>query len=185
MQKAEARAHLEKHADIRRMQLHKGRIITLVQDEVFYDNGQEAKVFDMVLHPGAVAMLPINSKGELILVKQWRHAAKKILFELPAGTLEPNEDPINCAQRELREETGYEAKEITLLNSFFTAPGFCNEYIYLYLAKNLHLNPLIGDDSDEIDLITTSLEQAICLIKERKIIDAKTIAGIYFYGMNA
>ncbi|MCB1074199.1 MAG: NUDIX hydrolase [Simkania sp.] len=179
-QKSETRAQLEKEAHIERQKIHEGRIITLAQDQIQYENGQE-KTFDIVLHPGAVAMIPINAEGKMILVKQWRRAARQILLELPAGTLEAAEDPLECAQRELQEEIGFEARSITSLGGFFTAPGFCNEYIYLFLAKDLHPNPLVGDDSEEIDTVALTLEEAMEMIDQNEIVDAKTIAGIYRY----
>lgn len=179
-QKSETRARLEKEAQIERQKLHKGHIITLAQDQIQYEDGQE-KTYDIVLHPGAVAMIPVDHDGKIILVKQWRRAADQILLELPAGTLEIEEDPLECAKRELREEIGLETRDITSLGGFFTAPGFCNEYIYLYLAKDLHPNPLIGDDTDEIDSVALTLEEAIEKIHQNEIVDAKTIAGIYRY----
>lgn len=181
--KAKMWARLEEKANIERTCLHQGKIITLVKEKVQYEDGQD-KIFDVILHPGAVAMIPIDQEGNLILVKQWRRAAKQILLELPAGTLEVNEQPAQCAQRELQEEIGYRANQLIPLGGFFTAPGFCNEYIYLYLAKDLNHSALIGDDSDQIDLEILPLQKALDFINEGKIIDAKTIAGIYRYQMN-
>jgi ADP-ribose pyrophosphatase len=179
-QKAKIRADLEAKATAQRVCIHQGKVISFVEDQITYPNG-EKKRFDLVLHPGAVAMIPINDEGNLIFVKQWRRAAKKILLELPAGTLEEGEDPVVCAQRELQEEIGYKPRSLTFLGGFFTAPGFCTEYIYLYLAKDLHPDPLIGDDADEIDLVTLTIEEALEAIKKEEIIDIKTIAGICRY----
>lgn len=154
-----------------RKEVHVGKVISLVQENTF----------DLVLHPGAVAMIPINAAGQLVLVKQWRRAAMRTLLELPAGTLEPNESPDQCAQRELQEEIGFKAQKITPLGGFFTAPGFCDEYIHLYLAEKLVSSPLLGDDTDEIEVATISLEEALQSIEEGKIVDAKTIVGVYRY----
>lgn len=180
MGKAETHFDLEAKAKVQRKKLHQGRIISLVEDRVEYADSQ-VKIFDLVFHPGAVAMIPIDSSGKIILVRQWRRAANQILTELPAGTLEGNEDPAECAQRELREEIGMEAKEIVSLGNFFTAPGFCSECIHLYLAKELRSNPLVAEDTDEIDTYALTLDEALDQIDEGKIIDAKTIAGIYRY----
>jgi len=184
MQKAEARACLEKKAQVNQKKLHQGKIFSLVEEKILYPDSHEKK-FDLILHPGAVAMIPIDDRGHLILVQQWRRAARQILLELPAGTLELDEEPIDCVQRELQEEIGYEARKITSLGGFYTAPGFCNEYIYLFLATDLHSNPLIGDDAEEIDIVTLSLDEAMTYIEEGKIIDAKTIAGIYRYKISS
>jgi len=180
MEKAKTRALLEKKAQKLRKTLHKGTIVTFVEEKVSYE-GDRHKSYDLVLHPGAVAMIPIDNEGKIVFVKQWRRAVEQILLELPAGCLEIDEEPIDCAGRELREEIGQEASEITPLGGFFTAPGFCNEYIHLFLAQGLKPNPLIGDDTDEIDVISLSVDEAMDQIEEGKIIDAKTIAGIYRY----
>ncbi|QVL56907.1 MAG: NUDIX hydrolase [Simkaniaceae bacterium] len=170
----------EKKASIKRSQVHQGKIFTVVRDEIEYDRHLK-KTFDLVIHPGAVALIPINKMGELVLVKQWRRAAEKILIELPAGTLEKGEEPLDCAMRELREETGFRAESITPIGGFYSAPGILSEYIYLYLAENLNSAPLVGEDSDEIDLITLSLDTAVQMIFSGEIIDGKTITGILWY----
>lgn len=170
----------EKEASIKRSQIHQGKIFTVVRDEIEYDRHLK-KTFDLVIHPGAVALIPINENGDLVLVKQWRRAAKQILIELPAGTLEKGEDPLACAKRELREETGFRTEKITSLGGFYSAPGILSEYIYLYLAEKLISDPLVGDDTEEIDLITLSLKEALQKIFSGEIIDAKTITGILWY----
>ena len=170
----------EQEAQIKRTEIHQGVIFKVVRDEITFEH-QDPKTFDLVLHPGAVALIPINANGEILLVKQWRRAAQKILIELPAGTLEKDEDPLFCADRELREETGMRAKIITLLTGFYSAPGILSEYLYLYLAKELTPDPLIGDDTDDIDQLTVSIEEATQMILSGEIIDAKTILGILWY----
>lgn len=180
MSNSELQEKREREASVKRSQIHQGKIFTVVRDEIEYDK-QLKKTFDLVIHPGAVALIPIHEDGKLILVKQWRRAAKKILIELPAGTLEKEEEPLFCAGRELREETGFRAEKITLIGEFYSAPGILSEYIYLYVAKDLIPDPLVGDDTDEIDLITLSVDDAIQMIFSGEIIDAKTITGILWY----
>jgi len=170
----------EQEAQVKRTEIHQGVIFKVVRDEITFDH-QNTKTFDLVLHPGAVALIPINANGEILLVKQWRRAAQKILIELPAGTLEKDEDPLDCADRELREETGMRAKTITFLTGFYSAPGILSEYLYLYLAKDLTPDPLVGEDTDEIDQLTVSIDKAIQMIQSGEIIDAKTILGILWY----
>ncbi|MCB1109342.1 MAG: NUDIX hydrolase [Chlamydiia bacterium] len=177
MSHSKAQEKRERAATVKRKQVHQGKIIEVVQDEMTFDN-QLTKTFDLILHPGAVALIPITAEGEIIFVKQWRRAAQKILIELPAGTLEKGEDPIDCAVRELREETGMRAIHITPLTGFYSAPGVLSEYLYLYLAKELVHDPLVGDDTDEIDLLTLSLEEARQKVHSGEIQDAKTILGI-------
>ena len=176
------KAKQEKESKITRKEIYKGKIISLVADSIVHDQDpSNKKVFDVVVHPGAVVIIPVDEQGNLILVKQWRRAANQILIELPAGTLEKDEDPLACAMRELQEEIGYKSDEILPFGGFFTAPGFCTEYLYLFIARNLQPSRLIGDDTDEIDSLVVSLDKALEMIEKEEIVDAKTIAGIYRY----
>ncbi len=160
--------------------IYKGRIIALRSD-IMHFKGHPPVRWDFVTHPGAVAIVPINSAGNLLLVKQWRRAIGKITLELPAGVLEKGEDPLFCARRELQEETGFHPGELISLGGFYSAPGFCNEYLHLYLARMLTHNPLPQDDHESIDLVEISLEDALKLIDTHQLIDAKTICGILHY----
>lgn len=180
MSKAETKAQLEKSAIIRRQEVYQAKLFKVVHDQIRY-NDHLTKTFDLILHPGAVALIPIDENGNLLFVKQWRRAANHIMIEFPAGTLEKGEDPIVCADRELREETGYKASEITPLGGFYSAPGICSEYLYLYFARGLSYDPLVGDDTDEIDLLKVPLNKALEMVREGEIIDAKTVAGLLWY----
>ena len=160
-------------------EIHQGRIITVYQETLYLKD--KTVVIDLVKHPWAVAILPIDSKGNLLFIKQWRRAAEKILIEIPAGTLEEGEHPIDCAARELREETGFSAETLIPLGGFYSAPGFCNEYIHFFLAKDLSPNPLWADDSDDIDLFSISLEEAMLLSTKGELLDSKTLAALYLY----
>ena len=159
--------------------IYQGRLVQLQLETYQLEN--KTKVAEIIHHAGAVVILPIDEKGRILFVKQWRRAAKEILMELPAGTLEANELPHVCAERELREETGFGAKTLTALGGFFSAPGFCTEYLHFFVAENLHSSPLPLDDDEGIDLIPTSLEHAIQMIENNQIRDAKTIAGLFRY----
>lgn len=173
-QQSEQKGHIDTTSS------YKGKLISVRSDRI-QDSQGRVHQYDIVLHPGAAVMIPIHEGGKIHLVKQWRRASQEILIELPAGTLENNENPLHCAQRELQEEIGYKAKKMTSLGGFFTAPGFCNEYLHLFLAEELIESPLIGDDSDKIDPCLLSLEEALDWIEQGKIKDAKTICGIYRY----
>lgn len=179
MSQSQRQKEQEQKAFSHRVLIHKGHIIDLYSDTYRYaDRIQNAEIIE---HPGAAVILPIDAEGNLFLVQQWRRAAKRILYELPAGTLEPNEDPLICARRELREETGFDSQKITSIGGFYTAPGFCNEYLHLFLAQDLFLNPLPLDEDEGIDLIRISLEKTREMILNNEICDAKTIAGILRY----
>lgn len=169
----------EKAAKHSSQYLHKGKILQIRLD-TFRKEGKE-KTFEIVEHPGAVAILPITSSGSILLVRQWRRAAQEILLEIPAGTLEKREDPSSCAQRELREETGFYAHSLLPYGGFYTVPGFCTEFIHLFIAKELEKKPLPADDDEGIDLITVSLKEALQLIEKQEIKDAKTILALYKY----
>ncbi len=136
---------------------------------------------NLVRHAGAVAILAVLDDGRLILVEQWRRATGKILLEIPAGTLEPGEIPLHCAERELQEEIGYRANTLIPLGGFYSTPGFCTEYIHLFLGKDLEKSRLFGEDSEEIDPVVLSLEEILKKIDRHEIPDMKTIAAVHLY----
>lgn len=160
--------------------VYEGKIVSVYKETLSLEDGHQV-VFDLVRHPGAVAILPINEEGNLLFIRQWRRAIGSILLEIPAGTLENKEHPIDCAKRELREETGFSAGTLIPLGGFYTAPGFCNEFIHLFLAKDLSLDPLWADDTDYIDLTPLSFERALTLSRTGEIVDSKTLSALYLY----
>lgn len=122
--------------------------------------------------------MPVNEKGELLLVRQYRHAVGKTLLEIPAGKLEPGEEPVASAGRELLEETGCEAERLTRLISFFSTPGFTTEELHLFLATGLTLKEQDLDDDEFIDVVPVPYEKALEMIWSGEICDAKSVAGI-------
>ncbi|MDR0338471.1 MAG: NUDIX hydrolase [Planctomycetaceae bacterium] len=134
----------------------------------------------IVVHPGAVVILPILDDNRIVLVRQHRVAVDETLIELPAGTLEPNEFPIATARRELIEETGYTAKTMTLITTFFTSPGFVQEKMYLFKATDLIPGPTAMEDGEKIETLIMELPQALQMIANGEIKDAKTIIGLYW-----
>jgi ADP-ribose pyrophosphatase len=179
-EKSAEQERFEKASAIDRREVYRGRTIALRCDTLKKADGS-LKKWDIVVHPGAVVLIPITDKGEIILVKQWRRAIEKRIIELPAGTLESGEPPEVCAQRELQEETGFRANQIIPLGGFYTTPGFCTEYLHLFIALDLEADPLPADDDEGIDLLFTPLEKAEKMIEKGEICDAKTIAGILRY----
>src|SRR5699024_5038629 len=161
--------------------IYDGNIISLQVDDVRLPNGQEAKR-ELVKHPGAVAIIPVTDDGKLIMVKQFRKALEKTIIEIPAGRIEPNEDPKRTAIRELEEETGYGTKHMTYLQSFATSPGVADEIIHVYVAKDLFKidNPADGDEDEFIDLLTVTIEEAEALVASGDIYDAKTAFAILY-----
>ena len=140
---------------------------------------------EVVRHPGAVAIIALTPEHKLVLVRQYRYAAGRFLLEIPAGTLEPGEDPQDTARRELREETGYTAEKLGSLGAFFSAPGFCDEVIHLFVAEGLSPGPPDTDFGEEIELVEMSVEEARQALTEGEFEDAKTIAGLGLFFLQA
>lgn len=140
---------------------------------------------EVVVHPGAVIILPILNANEIVFIRNERFAVGKDLWELPAGTLEPSELPINTAARELIEETGFQAAKLEPLNTFYTSPGICNEIMYAFAAYDLkHVGQKL-DESEKITVEILKWEKALQMIHSGEICDGKTIATLlYFYTFN-
>lgn len=154
-----------------------GRLLRLRVDEVELDDGRRASR-EVVEHPGAVAMLAWDGE-HLALVRQWRHAAGRALLEVPAGTLDPGEEPAATAARELAEEADLEADTWEQGPAFFTAPGFCTEYLTVYLATDLHpADESSQPDDEDLEVVRMTLPQALAAIDSGDIEDAKSIVAI-------
>lgn len=172
--------HLEEKT-IKTEEIFKGKIIRLQLEEVELPNGKKANR-EIVKHPGAVAVIPITSENKIVMVEQYRKALNRTIIEIPAGKLELGEEPVVTARRELEEETGYECESLEWLISFYTSPGFADEIIHLYVAKNLKKgNGNAHLDEDEfVHIMEVTLEEALQLIKEQKIFDAKTAYAVQY-----
>lgn len=154
-----------------------GKMINLRVDDVQLPDGKKAKR-EVVEHPGAVAVVPVLPDGRIILVKQYRHPVGEVTWEIPAGKLDQKEAPELCAFRELEEETGYKAKKMRKLTTFFTTPGFTNEVIHLYAAEGLEETAQNTDEDEFIDALEVSRSDAMWMIRSGEIKDAKSIIGI-------
>jgi len=161
--------------------LHEGRHFSFLVDDVELPNGHVTRR-DIVRHPGAVAIVPILGDGRVVLVRQYRYAAGRELLEIPAGTLEKGEPPFECAARELREETGYEAKELKPLTSCFMAPGYSDEVIHFFAARGLNEVGADTEPDEDISVVPLDLAEVRRMIRENVIEDAKTIVGILSLG---
>jgi ADP-ribose pyrophosphatase len=154
-----------------------GKVITLNIDTVTLPNGVTIDL-EIVRHPGAAAVVPLKDNETVILIKQFRHAAGGFIYEIPAGKLHPGEDPRDCAVRELEEEIGYRAGNLTLLSSIFTAPGFTDEVIHIYRGTELSRGRQNLDRDEVLEIVEVSLEQAIEMMRAGEIRDAKTMVGL-------
>ena len=133
---------------------------------------------DVVEHPGAVAIVARTTDDEVILARQYRHATGEDLLEIPAGTREEGEDPIETAKRELQEETGYTTNNIRQLAAFYTAPGFTNEMMFLFEATQLTSGKQQLEEDEFIDVVRVHRDDALAMIRDGRIKDAKTIVGL-------
>lgn len=157
--------------------VYEGRLINLRVDTIRLENGQLVKR-EIVEHPGAVAIVALDEDDSVILVRQFRKAAERELLEIPAGTLEAGEEPITCAHRELREETGYRAERLEPIGSFYSSPGFCTECIRLYLATGLQKGCSTPEGDELIKTVKVPLSDIPAMVSQGEICDGKTIAGL-------
>ncbi|MEK6645308.1 MAG: NUDIX hydrolase [Candidatus Firestonebacteria bacterium] len=163
---------------VKRNTIYKGRILNFFVDDVKLPDGNKS-TREVVQHPGAVTIIPLLNKYQVVLVKQYRYAIQKLTFEFPAGTLHKGENPLLCAKRELTEETGYRAKLFKKLITFYTAPGFCSELMHLFLATGLTKLSSQNLDVDEfVEMEEMSLKSAFKMLRSGRIIDSKTIIGL-------
>jgi ADP-ribose pyrophosphatase len=158
--------------------LYRGKIFDVVLEKVTLPNGA-VKDREIVRHPGAAAMVPLLEDGRVVLIKQYRHAVGEFVWEIPAGTLEPEEAPVACARRELVEETGYKAAKFEKLTEILPAPGYTDEHIHIFLATGLQAVDQRLEDDEVIELQPTVLDLALAMVTQGEIRDAKTIAGLF------
>lgn len=157
-----------------------GKLIKVVKEEVRLANGN-VRGREIVVHPGAVALVVVDNEERLILVRQYRRAVDRVLLEIPAGTREKGEDAEACARREVQEETGYAARKVERLGGFFSAPGFCTEFLDCYLLTDLEESAGEADDDENIEVERLTAEEAIGAIGRGEICDAKSICGILLW----
>ena len=159
--------------------IYEGKILNLKVDTVELPDKKYSKR-EIVEHPGGVGIITITNDNSLVLVKQYRKAVEDFLWEIPAGKLEVNEEPRETAIRELREETGYEAKKLTYITEFYTSPGYCNERIHLFLAEDLIEVESTPDSGEFIEKSIVPLNDLAKMLDRGEIMDSKTIIAIYF-----
>lgn len=157
--------------------LMKGRAFTIRRDTMKTPDGRETK-FDIVEHGGSVIIIPVDDDGNLLFVRQYRHAAGMELLELPAGTRDGDEPFDQCAAREVREETGMEAGTLTYVGSFYLAPGYSTEYMGVFLATDLKPNPLEADADEFLSVEKIPVKQALQMAEHGDMPDAKTLAAL-------
>jgi len=158
--------------------VYEGRVVSLRVDRVKLPDGRSA-VREVVEHAPVVAIVALDSRGDVLLVRQFRLPVKQSLLEIPAGGVDSGETAEEAAQRELQEETGQRAGRLERLCSFFASPGYCDEYMHLYLATGLEPGALAADADESIEVVRLPLDEALRLIERGEICDAKTIVGLW------
>ncbi|AEM73382.1 NUDIX domain-containing protein [Caldicellulosiruptor acetigenus] len=162
--------------------IYDGSFISLKVDKVLLPNGNISQRA-IVLHSGAAVVVPVDDENNVIFVKQFRKPIEKVIIELPAGKLDKDENPLECAKRELEEETGYKARELIKLTEIYTTPGFSNEVIHVYLATGLYKGEAHTDADEFVEVLKIKMADAILMVKKGEIRDAKTIIGLLLANM--
>jgi ADP-ribose pyrophosphatase len=161
---------------LNKKKIYRGKVIDLAVDTVLFP--EQSVDMECIKHPGGAAVVPLLPDGSVVLIKQYRYVVKSTIWEIPAGRLETGESPRDCAVRELEEEVGYRASEIIQLSEIYSAPAYCTEVIYLFLATGLIPGKQSLDDDEFIEVVTLPLDEAVAMVEEGKITDAKTVAGL-------
>lgn len=157
--------------------IYRGRVFELVRENVTLENGTTTDV-EFIEHPGAAAIVPFLSDNRILMLKQYRHALKQVIWEIPAGTIDPREEVLSCAKRELVEETGYSAGQWHRLGEITPVPGYSNERIHIFLARELQPAAQNLDADEVIQVQEVEFQTALGMIGSGEIQDAKSIAGL-------
>ena len=174
---------MDHHEDLRETlisseQIYQGKIVTLLRDTVRLPAGREA-TREVIRHSGAVGMVPLTADGQVLLVRQWRHATESAMLEIPAGAVARGEAPEACACRELAEETGFTARHLDRLTTLYTSPGYVRESIIIYLARDLQPESAVGDEDENLQVVPMTMDEAIGACLDGRICDGKTISALF------
>ncbi len=158
--------------------MYHGRVFNVYEGDVCFPNGRKSRQ-GWIDHKPCIAVVPVTDAGNLILIRQYRHATRQIITEIPAGAIDKGEVSAEaCAQRELAEEIGFQAQQLIKLFEGYLIPGYGNEYMYFFLARSLFSRHLPPDEDEFIETLTVSFEEAEAMIKTKQIVDVKTALGI-------
>ena len=159
--------------------IYRGKVFDIQVDEITYNSGNKG-IREIALHAGGAVVLPLKDDGKIVMIKQFRYPFDKFMLEFPAGKLDKGEDPLNCAYRELEEETGYRSDNFTKLGAICTTPGFCSEILHLYLARDLVAGKHNREEGEAgMEVLELPLDEVESKIKTGEISDAKTICAIH------
>lgn len=161
---------------LNKKKIYQGKVIDLAVDTVLFS--EQSVDMECIKHPGGAAVVPLLPDGSVVLIKQYRYVVNNTIWEIPAGRLEKGESPRDCAFRELEEEVGYRATEAIQLTELYSAPAYCTEIIYIFLATGLIPGKQKLDDDEYIEIVTLPLDEAVAMVEKGDITDAKTVAGL-------
>lgn len=156
---------------------YQGRAFNVRRDLLKTPSGRTAW-YDVIEHIGSIIVVPVDANGNILFVRQYRHPTSEILLELPAGTLEKDEDPVECAAREIREETGMAAGNIQKLGAYYLVPGYCTEYMHAFLATDLTHSPLDPDADEYLQVKKIPIAKAYEMAQKGEIEDSKSLAAL-------
>lgn len=165
---------------VARKKVYEGRVLDVNVETHSMPDGRQSD-FEIIRHPGGAALLPILPDGRVLLISQFRPAIGKMIYEIPAGRLEPGESPQDCAARELQEEAGYLAAQVVPLGGLWSTPGFCDEYIHLFYATGLVKSAQELEPDEVIELCPVPLEEALTMIEKSDVLDSKTQLALLRY----
>ena len=180
MQKASAKNAVKEPQVLSSQIVYEGKVFGIRRDEVIEPTGVRT-TREMITHPGSVVVLPVLPDGRVLLIQQYRYAARQYLWELVAGRMDGGETPEEGAARELKEETGYSAKKLKIFLEFFPTPGFLEEKMYLLLAEGLTPGEAEPEEDEKIVARAYTHKELDALLRKKKLRDAKTIAGVLYY----
>ena len=161
-------------------QIYQGRAVNIRVDTVEKSDGRKT-TREVVEHSDCIAVVALDKQGNVILVRQFRHAVDRFLLEIPAGGIDPGEEPIDSVRRELQEEIGYFPRKIEKLGGFYTTPGYGTEYLHCFVATDLVPGRLVAEDTEDIDLVRVYPDEIPRLIASGEICDAKSIAALLMF----
>lgn len=165
-------------------EIFNGKIVHLFLDKVSLPDGRSA-TREVVKHPGAVAIIAADEEGKLLLVRQFRYPMSKIIYEIPAGKLEPEENPDDAARRELEEETGHQCKKMEKVSTFYSSPGFSDELMHIYFTDSLIPGRQHLDEDEFLEVYAVTLEEALRMVEDHRIADAKTVYAVQYMQLRA
>ncbi|SFL15566.1 NUDIX domain-containing protein [Halanaerobium salsuginis] len=171
---------LEQEKCEQRKLIYQGNILKLFKDQVSFPDGNNSSR-EVVEHNGGVSVLAEDKSGKILLIRQYRYPVKEVIYEIPAGKLEIGEEVIECAARELQEETGYQAEKLEKLFEFYPTPGYSSEKIYIYQASNLSYVGQNLDEGEYIEVVPKTKTELLELFKAGKLKDSKTLIAVMYY----